>query len=373
MKVHLLNLCSCFSFCSFCLFNISILLGINEIVTLLAVVCSLPYVFYFLYYSNWRLNRYFFILLFFMALGAFLNVFVTDNGLGGVLVILGVLSLSLFSCHYPRLIYRGMYVVLLIYLGICFYKILYLGIDPNEFYVGMSRNYLGLILVAYNILYCFLGYVLKLRVNIVISILSLVLSVMLVGRSTIGAMIALFLLNWCFYFKKKSFLLLLTLFLFVFALWLYWGELVDLYKASSFGGFGFDTPRYVLWGDFFKYANFFTYILGIDTFSIPSIAQYEGNTHNGYLNILARTGFGVWAFLIVYFYSIYRYLRDKKYYVIGLLLILSGRVFFDTGMFINNLGFTFYILILYPCLIVNGKLSDGYTDFNVNNESSKYS
>jgi len=342
-----------FSFYFFC---ISIYLGINELFTLLAILLILPYNIYQWIHAKFILNKYYLLLIFFLFLGSVLNIFISSNGVGGSLVIIGILGLAIFILDNPAFILKHVFSVLILFDFICFLKILVFKIDPNEFYIGMSRNYLGLILLTFNILYSFLLYVVKRKVNIYIIIISVVLSILFVGRSTIGAMLGLLLLNLLYYLKGRAKWLIVILLLggtgAIYFLIPYFEE---LYSLSSFNRFGLETPRYQIWKDFFRYSTFYTYIFGMDTYSVPIIAEYEGNVHNGFINILARTGIGFVFFVYIFCHSIIRYLIIKEFYLLLLLLIISFRVLFDTGIFISNLGFIYYTLLLYPLFYKSNK------------------
>lgn len=367
--VSVLEICKILSVISFYSFGISIFLGINLYFTIIGIVLSLPYCIYLLIRKCFYVNKTFFFLFFFLVIGAFLNIFITNNGFGGVLVIIGVLCLSKFLVENMSLMYRHVYFFLLFFITSCFYKILILGIDPNNFYEDMSRNYLGLILILLNVLLLFSGFVTSNNVPVFITLSSLVLSVFLVGRSTIGAMVCLSILHLFYVLKDKSRWYIFSLIiLFAVCLVYYWPDLIVLYQTSSFGGFGLDTPRYEIWDKFMRATNLFTHVLGIDVFTIPIVAEYNGNLHNEFLNLLARTGIGFWAFVCVFIYSICLYCKRQQFYVIAMLSIVVFRAFFDTGIFINNLGFTIYTIILYPFFIKSHENSS----VNVHNETGKY-
>lgn len=300
MTVSLLQIVKKASLLSFYSFNISILLGVNIYFTFLGVVFSFPYFLYLLFVNKFYINRFFLFLYFFLISGALLNCFFTQNGFGGALVIMGALFMTLFIINNANLVYNHVFYVMLLFLFVCFFKILILGVDPNEFYVGMSRNYLGLILVLLNVLLQFLGTVTSHKVPFIVTILSLILSVLLVGRSTIGSMLCLFFLHLVNILQYRKHYIVVVFFLLAGGVMYFWNDLQLLYKASSFGGFGLDTPRYEIWSKFLSSTDFFTHILGIDTFTIPIVAEFNGNLHNEFLNLLARTGIGFWAFVLVF-------------------------------------------------------------------------
>lgn len=357
LRVNIFNAVSYSSLLALYLFSTSIFLGINNVFTLGGIAFSFPYNIYLLVDKNHNINLVFAFFLICLVGGAFVNSFFTTNGFGGCLVILGILCLSIYCIRNPQRVYRHIYFILLFFLLFCFYKICILGMDPNEFYDGKSRNYLGLILVSFNVLLHFLGCLTKQKVHIIISVLSLILSILLVGRSTIGAIGMLFLLHFTVFCKQKSkcFLVILGI-LVIILVQHFWTDVVLLYKSSSFGGYGIDTPRYEIWEKFFDATDFFTFVLGMDTFTIPIVAEYSGNLHNEFLNLLARTGIGFLMFILLYMYAVFYYIKNEHYYIVSLLFIFSFRAFFDTGIFINNLGFTFYPLIIYP-LFFYGKNS----------------
>lgn len=348
------NIISWFSILAYYCFCGSILLGQNLILTLIGSLCATVFPLYRTYQTQ-HLNVWTLTLSVFMIVGAFMNTMISTNGIGGCLVIAGVISMADYIVRNPAkmLVHaRNMYIV---YVFVFSYLILLKEIDPNEIYIGMSRNYLGLILVFFHVFYCFLLYITQHKFNFLILIPSVILAVTFVGRSSIGAIGMLLIIHLFILLRSVHFIYkLLIVALISIIVYNNFSDLELLYLASSFNGHGLDTPRYEIWSQFFHKSDLFTYILGMDTLSIPLIAEYFGNVHNGFINILARTGIGFSVFLILFIYSLHRIVKYRDFFILSLLVIISFRTFFDTGIFIGNLGFIFYSVLLYP-------LSDSFT------------
>ncbi|MEA5045654.1 MAG: O-antigen ligase family protein [Petrimonas sp.] len=357
-----------FSVVSYYLFCLSIIIGMDDKLTLLACIFIIPYAIIDLKYDPG--NKVFFFLLFFLVIGSLLNLLFSKNGFGGTFVVVGVLFLAKYIIKSPKRMRFHILFFLLFYMLWISYKIFVLKLDPNEFYENMSRNYVGLILVMFTTLYSFISYAINYKTTLVIPILSTVLSFFLFGRSSIISMVLLLIVNFFYYLKmhKKKyisfFLILSVIILIAYSI----SDLSYLYSISPFQSYGWDTPRYNMWKDFFDKSTLLTFVVGIDTFSIPSVALQNGNVHNDFINLLARTGIGFVAFISVFILNIIISIKKKQFYLTLLLLILSIRMFYDTGIFISNLGFCFYAILLYPFFKnnINTKFYDS-TSFNVNN------
>ena len=335
--------------CALYCFTISAFLGINQFFTLLGIFCMLFVVFFRFAKSCSFVNKYYFPVILMMCVGATLNIFFTTNGLGGVFTLFAVMNLAISIIENPRLYLFSSKMILIFLLFLFYYIVLILQIDPNSIYVGMSRNYVGLLLVAYLLLYCILNYVINNKILTILPVIALPLSVLLVGRTSMIAIFLLCLTILLCFLKQMNFIVKLVTLITIIALLVYFDDdILLLYSASSFGGFGLDTPRYQLWKDFFRQIDFFTFIFGIDTLKIPQLIEYNGNIHNGFLNILARTGIGFVFFIPILLLSFFKYFKKSEYFLFILLGLFSIRAFFDTGIFIGNLGFIFYSLMLYP-------------------------
>lgn len=332
---------------------LSIITGGKEVIILMAAVFSLPY--YSTIVEKYHANIYWWSLLLLMVLGAALNILVAPNGLGGVIVIIGVFSTSFFICKNFEHLDRHFLLFILLFLAFVAYKVLYRGEDPNYIYSGRSRNYIGLVMALFNCIYSYIYYLKNGKPELIICFISLLLSLTLVGRTTMGVMAALFLFNLVTrYRKNKQFLFLIGLAVFV-AAYYNWDDLEQYYKMSQFGGFGLDTPRYETWGAFINNTNIGTFIWGMDVTEVAELREYQGNPHNDFLNVLARTGMGALVLYLFYILSIVHYIYNRCFYFLVLLLIGSFRVFFDTGIFVNVLGISFYPIIFYP-ILNKGKL-----------------
>lgn len=335
------------SLISFYLFCISILLGNNEYVSLMGVFLSLPYLAKI--FKTWIVNKYFVFLLFFLIVGASVNSIFTSNGFGGILLILGVLSISIFIIQNIDYIFLHVKYTLLFILLYYSIIIFIFKKDPNEVYVGMSRNYIGLIVVLFNVLYSYLYYIKSKKIDLIFCIYSLFLTFFLVGRSSIGLQLFLVLINFFYSFKNRRILMFFILFIMLLIGYCYFRDDIELlYRASSFGGYGMDSPRYVIWKDFFDSASYYDYVFGLDSKLLLVARKYSGNLHNEFLNLVARTGVGAIALFIVLCCSCFKLIYNRNFYLFSLCMISSARIFFDTGVFLNNLGIAYYSILLYP-------------------------
>ena len=360
------KLVSCFSITSYYLFCASIVAGMSSVITLFACILILPYAFH---VTNLKHeNTAFAFLAIFLIIGSLLNLLVSNNGIGGTLVIIGVLYMSRFIIENVRKMTPHILIFLIVYMSFIAYRMFIIGADPNEIYESMSRNYIGLIIVLLNSLYSFLLYIDKRRPPLLIPTISMVMVFFLFGRSSIIAMLGIIFLNLAVYLKRVRTATLIAILLagsigVIYSVHVF----LDLYDISPFSSYGFDSPRYQMWVDFFENVSLYTFIMGMDTFSVHSIAIQNGNVHNEFLNLLARTGIGFVAFGTIFLCSLFSYLRKNRIYTLIIILIISFRIFYDTGIFVSNLGFCFYSIILYP-FFYNENSANGSSDLNVDNE-----
>lgn len=89
-----------FSIIAYYFYCISILLGINNIVTIFGVIFALPYLLIKLAIYK-HVNLFFFTLFTMLCIGSILNLLVSKKGIGGIITLLGRFSLTIFIMENP--------------------------------------------------------------------------------------------------------------------------------------------------------------------------------------------------------------------------------------------------------------------------------
>lgn len=344
MKLNNNNLTTILSIISLYCFSYSEISGKNILLTAIGIVLAIPYVL-----TKKVINKYYFVFFCSLIFGAISNMLIAPNGIGGVFVIIGTICLSIFIIEQPRLVLPHAFILLLYVIVFLSYKLFYLDIKPQFLYNDLSRNYPGFLLVSFNIMYLFLLYIVKLKVNLLLPFISLVISIFLYGRSSIGSLLFLNVVVLYFIVKRVSikwafFLIICLLIILVISM----SNLEMIFDLSSFHDKGLESSRFDIWKDYFNHLGFINLFVGIDLFQVPLAAKYNGNIHNSFLNLQARTGIGLFVFFYIFGKSLSRYVKKDNAYVLLLLVIFSIRVFFDSSIFIGNLDFIYYILLFYP-------------------------
>ncbi len=292
------------------------------------------------------------ILLLFMGLlllGSFLNLMVTINGIGGSVVVIGNFALTVYCIHHlPRLKYHAFLVFLVasIYI-LC--SVLYLGQDPNEIfeYMGLSRNHGGLVLVIWACFYCYITYQKERKISIIVPLIGLLAAYFMVGRSSLGILLTMFLLS--LVIQGSFFRATVLLSLLIFLLKYYWDDIVLFYEFSSFNEHGLESSRYAIWKSYFDNLDLASFLFGVETTNLPVIGSYGGNPHNSFINLHRRLGLLAFiAFVIISVRGFKKYFECGEYYIILLLVLIYARIFFDSDFFIGPYDFVIYTILFYP-------------------------
>ncbi len=303
-----------------------------------------------LFFSMNNINYYSESMLFilFLLVTSLVNLFFTENNFGGSLTLFGSLILSFiyFQTDNKKM---TPWVVVSYLLTILFisYNLFILEVDANDIYVGLSRNHGGFAVIFWTI---FLMFHLKTAYNyfpIIPPIIGVILSFFLFGRTSLIVSFLLVLVVFFYKFKshhKARFVAIFILLVLCYYLWLQYGVLLSTETNLDKG---LDTPRWELWriyGEHINFANFFT---GVDVTKLPMYNQYSGNPHNSFIKFHSRVGIGSVVFIILFFLSLFKYLKTKQYYIFWLLMLLTIRAMFDGDMFIGNFDFIFLIVTFY--------------------------
>jgi len=336
-----------FSILAFYCFAILVLLNIVYF-GILGFLFSLPYPLMKIF-INMRINPLWFFLLLMLFFGSLFNLLISQHGIGGVIVIFGSLSVAIFVLEHPQRMLIHSKIILLIMLAVYSHIIFIQEIDPNMIFEERSRNIVGMHIVFFTLFHAFLLYICKRKIMMIIPIFSLVLTVAM-GRSSLFAVLLLVGINLFVFMKKKKYRFFVFIPFLIVTIIYFMPIIIQYYEYTKFFEQGIESARYDIWRDFFSNVNFFTFLWGMDTISVL-ITREDGNLHNDFINILARTGMGFLAFFPVYLICIIKNIYFNKFYVLALLFVLSFRASFDNGAFTSGLGVISYSLLLYPLFL----------------------
>ncbi len=284
----------------------------------------------------------------FLMIMSLVNLFFTDNGFGGSITLIGNLLLSyvyLTGKNNKMTIWIVVgYLITILFMS---YKLFILNLSANELYSGLSRNHAGFAVVFWTI---FLLFHLKVTYNIypiILPLICIILSFYLIGRASLIVSLLLLLVVFFFKFKQNRIVrgLLITLVLFV--VYYLWFKFKTMLLEDTNLAEGLDTPRWKLWRIYLENLNPVNFFTGIDVTTLQRYNKYGGNPHNSFIKFHSRVGFGCIIFLMLYFISIFKYLKRKENYIFWLLMLLTIRAFFDADILVGNFDFIFFIITFY--------------------------
>lgn len=219
------------------------------------------------------------------------------------------------------------------------------GFSPDDFnavFSGYSRNGVGAVILALMAGYVWYCYEKDVHPSLFLVFLGFLLMVPLYGRANIffGALVLGLAFNYKFGSASSFFLsLILVVFLIVFS-----GVPSDYFTTKTNFSSGLESPRIAMLADYWGALDFKFLFLGGDLYTMPTIAEYEGNPHNAFLR--AHAFFGIFALLLffVFLLPLFISMFFGNWMVTGLGLVFLGRAFLD----IIYLGNIFDYLMLGP-------------------------
>ena len=152
-----------------------------------------------------------------------------------------------------------------------------------------------------------------------------------------------------FYYKfnerPRVLVIALSVFIgFCYFVWLKFGS--NLISETNLDS-GLDTPRWKLWGIYWENIDFVNLFTGVDVSKLPMYNQYSGNPHNSFIKFHSRVGVGSFVFILLFFVSVFKYLKERKNYVFWLLILLTLRAMFDSDTLIGNFDFIYLSITFY--------------------------
>lgn len=324
---------------------------------LFIVLCFLLVLPYFI--SQWKSGRFkkkrtyvkpFMLLTLF---GGLVNMPLTGYGIGGLLLTISMVGLSVFCIYNPKICLYISLFLLLYTLGFLYKSIFISNIELNAIYesLGFSKNYPGFLIVAYTVFYGLNKYRLYKRLPLLLPFVGVYFTYCLDGRSSFGIMILLSL--FCVFKNTGNTKINCLIMLLVVSVCLFFSDFLLGYYEMSRLSEGVESSRSSIWSAYFKYMDFPGFFLGCDSAHFPIIKQYAGNPHNSFLNFHHRMGIiGFITLMYVIFASMKKYMKQKRWNIMILMLFLMARLFFDACI-VSNHDYIFYTFLFLPFLDKN--------------------
>lgn len=288
-----------------------------------------------------------------LLIGSLFNLPFSKNGIGGSLVLLGTLSISVFCIRNITTTLFYSFIVLLYFCIIIFNGIVIQGEDSYFLfdYMGKSRNYIGYLLVTYSSLYYFLSVLCKKKPSVLLLSVVVFLCFLAQGRTSLGMSLLLLLGSIILIGEGRR--LGITFFMIIVLCVLLYSTRVLLglwYESSNFSSKQLESARYTIWNSYFKSLSICDIIYGKDLNTVPLIREWDGNVHNSYLKFHARVGLiGVIPFLLLLLRSLVIIIKDNRILFIPVIALLI-RIFFDSDMLIGELDFVLYTILWIPVM-----------------------
>jgi hypothetical protein len=329
------------------LMALSDILQSKEIISASAALSVITFILFFpIRHRHLFLESMLFILI--LIITSLVNLFFTENGFGGSITLLGNLLLAyVFILAENKKLTPWIILSYTITIGFIAYKLFVLNTDANEIYEGLSRNHAGFVVVFWT---GFLLFYLKISYNLfllIFPLFGLLLSFFLFGRTSLIVSALIVLLVFFYKFRSNRAVQIFAVALLTlgsYYLFLNFGE--KLTTETNLGA-GLDTPRWELWRIYLENVNIVNLFTGVDVTTLPMYDQFSGNPHNSFIKFHSRVGVGAILFIVLFFVSIFKYVKTKQYYILWLLLLLTLRASFDGDMFIGNFDFIFLIITFY--------------------------
>jgi hypothetical protein len=329
------------------LMALSDILQSKEIISASAALSVITFILFFpISHRHLFLESMLFILI--LIITSLVNLFFTENGFGGSITLLGNLLLAyVFILAENKKLTPWIILSYTITIGFIAYKLFVLNTDANEIYEGLSRNHAGFVVVFWT---GFLLFYLKISYNLfllIFPLFGLLLSFFLFGRTSLIVSALIVLLVFFYKFRSNRAVQIFAVALLTlgsYYLFLNFGE--KLTTETNLGA-GLDTPRWELWRIYLENVNIVNLFTGVDVTTLPMYDQFSGNPHNSFIKFHSRVGVGAILFIVLFFVSIFKYVKTKQYYILWLLLLLTLRASFDGDMFIGNFDFIFLIITFY--------------------------
>lgn len=231
--------------------------------------------------------------------------------------------------------------------------------DSWEFFASTSRNYVSFFLIYSMFPLCISSSLRKETLPIIPLIITLVLSILAVGRG--GIIMSAFLFLFSLFFtktknvskKKKCLLFLIKISIVVAIVFIIIRQDILEEIAPRFfmsGNFEVkDTSRLKIWGTYFDNINSFeSFVFGYNSLASTGL-KGQGNLHNSFLQLHTNIGFfGLVLFILAISFSACFLIKKKEFQLLVFLItiLFKGAVDLSFGFYYGDVIIVFFIL--YP-------------------------
>ena len=288
-----------------------------------------------------------------ITLGVINQIFVGNASF--VFMLISISSISLADLILRRLIYSKVFlVVFIIDIFIIFFKFLMNGYSKAVF-VDFSNNYISILLVTMLIPYYLIKEIEKETITIYPALLLFMFCVLSGSRGGVVAGGIMF-FGICIYkfflcLKNKIINIELIICLSIIILFLIIINIISnnlnvgFRAIDSFSTIGLNgRGRAEIWKEYLTlgFGNIRNFFLGVPISELNEAARFEGNLHNSFLHIHANYGLiGICGTVIIVFKSIINSLREKRWLLFVMILVICSRGLVDRvfGGYIFSLAF----------------------------------
>lgn len=296
--------------------------------------------------SDKFIGKFFFLII----IASILNLFVTQNGIGGTINFIVAIFLAYFCVKNLKVTAFCVLFACLI-LSIYLYQLLFIqGIDPRFVFesVNLSKNYPGFLLVLFVIYWGIAKYHMYGTLPLLLPLVGLSLCFMLDGRSSLGVMAGICMI--CVFFRGAGKRVFLSILVGIVVLLGYSSDILFYYSESNLEASGLESSRIQIWNSYLEALDPMSLLLGLDTLTIPIMRQYGGNPHNAFLNFHYRMGLiGLVCLLALIAKSLKSCRERKDFRIYAFILLLLVRIFFDAciGSTQDCLIYAIFLLPIY--------------------------
>lgn len=237
------------------------------------------------------------------------------------------------------------------YLFAIIYFVLIVNIDPNFLFATASRNYVGWHGLALTALYYLIRYRNGEKIELITAFITIVFSLLLIGRSTIMCSLLLFFGLLFLKYRQIS-----GIYKFIFVLLLVGISIVIASYFSDFLEQGFQRfeaksidseGRAFLFDSYLDKINVETFFVGVSPFQYPFFI-YNNTLHNSYLWAHSNFGVLIFPFLIFLLWVLF-YRVQTNLYLRLILVVLLIRAAVDVVAFTGWYDYIFFYIIYLIC------------------------
>ena len=310
-------------------------------------------------FKKYKKNKFFVGFFFLVLFGSFINLFETQNGIGGTINFVVSITVAFFCIENSRFSRYFILILCLYTLYFLYNNIFVLSVEVNSIYenIGLSKNYPGFLMV---VCCCYWGYFKYYHTGeppLLLPVICSVFSFFLDGRSSLG--ILLMLTVFCFFVKyRHRFLIFIPIF--IFAIFYFRDDILFYFSLSNLSESGMETSRYKIWSSYLNSLDLTSLVLGLDTLKVPLLKSFGGNPHNAFFNFHSRMGLlGLMGLCLIILKSISCLLTRKKYIQLVFVVLLLGRIFFDACLG-STTDYIIYAILFYPIISRNNSPKSEY-------------